>query len=168
VSSSDDEKWSAYANTVLEFAGPPRLSIDLRQPIGDPIRRALARLGLSSSFAVLTAENPRGSNPEDAPTPLAEERREENNEQRVGALDRSLEQSGVAFVPVDGVAPDGSYRERCVAVCLPRNEATELARRLEQLALFWFDGGDFWLMPAALGEDPERLPRANPSRMEDQ
>ena len=154
-----DDKWSAYANTVLEFAGPPRLTIDLRRPLSELARRALAGLGLPDSFAVLTAENPRGTNPEDAPTPTAEERREERNDQRVSALDRALEQARVSFVPVDGVAPDGSYRERCVAVRLPRDEATALARRLEQLALFWYDGGDFWLMPAAIGADPERLPK---------
>lgn len=155
-----DEKWRAYANAVLEFAGPPALTIDLRRPVSEPARRALVGLGLSATFAVLTAENPRGTNPEDAPTPTAEERREERNDERVSALDRSLEAAGVHFVPVDGVAPDGSYRERCVAVSLARNEATALARQLQQLALFWYDGRDFWLMPAAIGEEPERLPRS--------
>jgi hypothetical protein len=155
-----DEKWSAYASTILEFAGPPRLTIDLRRPVTDGARRALVDRGLPSSFAVLTAENPRGTNPEDAPTPSAEERREARNDHRVSALDRALERERVAFEPVDGMAPDGSYRERCVAVCMPREAATDLARRLEQLALFWYDGHDFWLMPAAIGEEPERLPRA--------
>ena len=33
-------------------------------------------------------------------------------------------------------------------------------RRLEQLALFWFDGETFWLLPAEASQSPTRLPVA--------
>jgi hypothetical protein len=64
----------------------------------------------------------------------------------------------VPFVDVDGASPDGEYRERCVAAAMPRDEAARLAARFEQLALFWFDGTDFWLLPAEASEAPRRLP----------
>jgi hypothetical protein len=66
----------------------------------------------------------------------------------------------VPFVRVDGVAPDGSYRERCVALLVPAEEGVALARRFDQLALFTFDGEAFWLLPAEVGAPPKRLPAA--------
>ena len=154
-----DGKWGAYANTILEFQGPPTARIDLRRPLTEQDRRLLRGMGLSPTFAVLTAENPRGANPEDAPTEPAAEAREARNEERVSVLDRGLERAGVSYAPVLGVSPDGDYRERCVAAVLAQDEAVTLARRLEQLALFWFDGRDFWLLPGQADAKPERLPR---------
>ena len=154
-----DEKWDAYHHTVLEFCGPPALRVDLRRPLDEATRDGIRTLGLDGPFAVLTAENPEGENPEDVPSERAAERLEERNERRVSRLERGLTDAGVPFAPVDGSAPDGRYRERCVAALMPRQEAVELARRLDQLALFWYDGTDFWLMPAEADAEPERLPR---------
>ncbi len=155
----EDAKWDAYPHTVLEFCGPPTLRVDLRRPLSDVARRAIAALALGGPFAVLTAENPGGENPEDAPSERRAEMIEAGNERRTSALQRELEQRGVRHAPVDGMAPDGAYREHCLAVALPRVEAVALARRLDQLALFWFDGHDFWLLPAEADAEPERLPR---------
>jgi hypothetical protein len=159
IEEKTDEKWGSYGETVLEFPGPPALRIDLRRPLDDVAREAVRRLGLHGTFAVLTAENPAGQNPEDAPSKDAAEQREARNERRTSRLEQALAEAGVSFVAVDGSAPDGSYRERCVAAPMPRREAVELARRLDQLALFWFDGRDFWLLPAEADAEPERLPR---------
>lgn len=159
IAEKTDEKWGSYGDTVLEFPGPPRLRIDLRRPLDDAAREALRTMGLDGAFAVLTAENPAGQNPEDAPTGRAAGEREARNERRTSRLEQALDEAGVAFIPADGSAPDGSYRERCVAAVMPRREAVELARRLDQLALFWFDGRDFWLLPAEADAEPERLPR---------
>jgi hypothetical protein len=63
-----EAKWASYPCTILEFAPPERVRIDLRLPLGRPERAALASLGLDRPFAVLTAENPFGENPEDEPT----------------------------------------------------------------------------------------------------
>jgi hypothetical protein len=156
---TEEEKWREYPCTVLEFYGPPPGRVDLRRPLGDAERAFLATIGVEAPFAVLTAENPGGENAEDAPTEGAERAREARNERRVSALERELESSGIPFALVDGAAPDGDYRERCVAVALPRAAATALAERLRQLALFWYDGRDFWLLPAEADQEPERLPR---------
>ena len=149
-------KYDAYTNTVLELPTGDR--IDLRRPVGEADRAALRSAGLTGAFAVLTAENPNGENEEDAPTPTAAARREVANDRRHGALVEALRESAVPFVRVDGVAPDGSYRERCIAVPLPRADAVTLADRLDQLALFWFDGTAFWLLPAEADAEPRRLP----------
>jgi hypothetical protein len=155
----DQEKWKAYPNTVLEFAAPDgALRIDLRKPVTADARAGLRRVGLVEPFAVLTAENPCGENVEDAPTERQAEAREEQNERRTGRLESELIRQGTTFALVDGVSPDGSYREHCLAVVLPEHEAVELARRLDQLALFWYDGETFWLLPAESNQAPTRLP----------
>ena len=154
----DREKWKAYPNTVLEFAAGDGLRVDLREPVTAEACEAMRGLGLTGPFAVLTAENPCGDNVEDAPTDRQAEAREERNDRRTGRLEQELTRRKTPFTLVDGVSPDGSYREHCLAVLLPEAEAVGLARRLEQLALFWFDGETFWLLPAEANQPPTRLP----------
>ena len=153
-----DEKWRAYRNTILEFEATPPLRIDLRERVTGDARAALARLGLGAAFGVFTAENPVGENAEDAPSAHAELAKERANERREGALERDLRDRGVAYVRVDGVSPDGRYREHCVATPMARDDAVALARRFGQLALFWYDGWAFWLLPALAEKSVQRLP----------
>ena len=155
---SEDDKWEQYPNTVLEFYDDGRTRLDLRRAVGPAERAALERLGLDRPFAVFTAENPCGENAEDAPRPTEAAAREARNERRTSRLESDLTERGVPFVEVDGASPDGEYRERCVAAAMPRDEATRLAARFEQLALFWFDGKAFWLLPAEADQEPRRLP----------
>jgi hypothetical protein len=152
------EKWRDYGQTILDFGIPPRPRVDLREPIDHATLVDLKRLGLERPFAVFTAENPRGENSEDAPSPAEEETREERNARRESRLEQELRRRGTAFVPVDGSAPDGSYREHCVAALMSREEAIAFARALDQLALFWFDGRSFWQLPAEADAEPTRLP----------
>jgi len=160
---TDDQrdKYDAYTQTVLELHGVPGGAIDLRRALDDAARHALAAVGLDRPFAVLTAENPLGRNAEDAGDPAAEAARDAANDRRLAALVARFGGEGVPFVRVDGVAPDGSYRERCLAALLARDAAVAIARELGQLALFWFDGAAFWLVPAAADEAPRRLPIAH-------
>jgi hypothetical protein len=153
-----DAKYDAYTQTVLEFPGVPGARLDLRTELDDSGRATLRSVGLEQPFAILTAENPHGRNEEDAPSRDEEDAREADNDRRLAALVARLGAEQVPFVRIDGVAPDGSYRERCVAVLLPREEAVALAGRLAQLALFWFDGAAFWLLPAVADAAPRRLP----------
>ena len=155
---TERSKWDAYGETVLEFRGPPLVSVDLRLPLAAPTRRALRALVGGATFAVFTAENPAGENVEDAPSEGEEERRDERNTRRRGRLEGELRSLGITHLPVDGVAPDGSYRERCAAALLPRQDAMALARRYEQLALFWFDGDRFWVLPGTAHEEPRPPP----------
>lgn len=154
-----DEKWSRYPETILEFAPPDRLRIDLRRPLGTPERAILASLGLDRPFAILTAENPMGENAEDKPTAEQEVETERRNAARREELERQLRKSAAEFQPCDGVATDGDYREHGVAVVLPRDQAVMLARRFGQLAIFWFDGRAFSLVGALARKPSLKLPR---------
>lgn len=154
-----DEKWNAYPETILEFQVPGAPRIDLRKRVEDNDRGLLRRIGLSGEFAVLTAENPCGENAEDEPTYADEAAQKRENAGRRSRLEAELEAAASRFLRVDGVAPDGEYREHGVAVEMPREDAVALGTRLRQLAIFWFDGGDFWLDGAVLDRPSERLPR---------
>ena len=153
-----DEKWSHYPETVLEFCVDPPARVDLRRPVDADARAELARLGLDAPFAVVTAENPEGDNAEDEGSERDARREEARNDHRTGGLLQELERRRVSFVRVDGVSPDGRYRERCVAARLTRPDAVALARDFAQLALFWFDGDRFWLMPAEVDREPRPVP----------
>jgi hypothetical protein len=160
MTDQNDEKWDAYPETVLEFTDP-RARIDLRRPISDADRRELARRGLDRPFAVITAENPCGLNAEDAASEKQAEIREQRNRKRMADFVAILEREGIRFQPVDGASPDGTYREHSLAVLIDRDGAIRLARQLDQLAIFWFDGTDFWLVAAELSRRPEKLPRTS-------
>ena len=153
-----DEKWAQYPCTVLEFCDTS-FRFDLRKPLSQLERDALRELGRQRPFAILTAENPWGENVEDEPTEEQVRARAIENATRASELERQLIRDGTFFRRVDGVAPDGEYREHALAVSLERDEAVALARKLKQLALFWFDGNVFWLVPALADKPEERLPQ---------
>ena len=118
-----------------------------------PSANALSRLrtaGLGEPFAVITAFDPLGRN-----LPVAE------NEKRRADLNRRLTKSGYRFVNVDACSPDRSHRECSVAVLMEQNKAIDLARELEQVAIFWFDGKRFWILGAMVESDPLMLPRSS-------
>lgn len=160
----EDEKWEAYHDTVLELhgaaAGAGLLRIDLRRPDMRALAARLRALGLEPPVAILTAENPHGANAEEAPDGRAEARAHVRNDHRHDTLLAELREAGLPHARVDGVAPDGSYRERCVAVPLPAEAARALARRLSQLAFFLWDGERLWLEPGLADRAREELPGA--------
>ena len=168
--SGDDarEKWAAYRSTVLELPADPgggdALRVDLRRPIPGALRARLEALGIASPVAIFTAENPHGQNAEDEASPRVAARGDTANLERTVTLVETLRATGRPTVRVDGMAPDGSYRERCVAVSMTRDEAREIARRLEQLAFFWFDGARMWLVPGLADEAMEELPHGDDER----
>ena len=155
-----EEKWRLYPNTLLEFPECDAAAIDLRRPLEDRDRDLLRDLGLDQPFGVLTAENPCGLNAEDAASERQAEVREERNRSRTSGLVETLNARGLHYLLVDGMSPDGSYREHSVAIVADREECIALARDLDQLAIFWYDGHHFWLYPAEIEETPIRLPPA--------
>ena len=150
------EKLAIYPNTVLEIVDGP--TIDLRKPLAASRRRALVKIGLAHPFAVITAENPCGEHVDDADSVRSEIKGETRNAMRVRLLEHELADRHLDFRIVDGVSPDGSYRERGCAIVMPRADAIALARELDQVAIFWYDGERFWLVPVAIDEDPQPLP----------
>ena len=145
-----DPDWPRYPETVLEFATTPAVKIDLREIPSDDKVAALHSAGLDQPFAIMTAFDPRGKDLSPA-----------ENEKRKRDLDRRLRSSGYRFMEVDACSPDRSHCERSVAVVMPQGKAIDLARELEQVAIFWFDGKRFWILGALVETDPLMLPRSS-------
>jgi len=142
-----DERWSSYPETVLYFSGDPQVMVDLRVDVLPALRGGLAALGLDREFAVLTAFNPRGVDVSEA----------ENN-RRMKELEAELTSSGDSFVRVDACSPDRSHCECSVALSAEFDRAIDIAKRWEQVAIFWFDGQSFWIYGAIESIEPVRLP----------
>jgi hypothetical protein len=143
-----DPDWPRYPETILTFLTNPPVEIDLREI---PPARAIADLaaaGFDKPFAVLTAFDPRGHDLSAA-----------ENEKRRRELDARLTKSGYKFVSVDACSPNRTHCECSVAVVMPQEKAIGLARELEQVAIFWFDGRRFWIVGALMEVDPLMLPR---------
>jgi hypothetical protein len=145
-----DPDWPKYPETVLEFSTTPALEIDLRRPVLAEAITKLQTIGLGSPFAIMTAYDPRGRN-------LSPD---ENDKRRKELNDR-LAAEGYKFVPVDCCSPDRSHCECSVAVVMPQPAALDLARELEQVAIFWFDGERFWILGAIVKTDALMLPRSS-------
>jgi hypothetical protein len=145
-----DPDWPRYPETVLRFAGDPKLSIDLRSLLSPEQISALSRLGLAEPFAVMTAFDPRGEN-----------LTREENDRLAAKLDARLGEMGIEFLRVDACSPDGQHCECSVALKIPRKDAVRLAMEFEQVAIFWFDGEQFWIVGALVETDPIMLPRSS-------
>lgn len=145
-----DPDWPRYPETVLHFAGEPRVSIDLRSVLSREDLSGLSRLGFDEPFAVMTAHDPRGRN-------LAAE----ENDRLSRELDARLGNMGYDFLRVDACSPDGEHCECSVAVKMARTEAVRLAAEFEQVAIFWFDGTQFWIVGVKVETDPVMLPRSS-------
>jgi uncharacterized protein DUF3293 len=144
---SDDSLWTAYANTRLLIGRAPRIQVDLRLPLSDDLRKLLTHLGLGASFAIITPFDPRGIR---APA--------WQNLARYARTLLLLRSRNLRYFPADGESPDSRHRERGFAIAMKRRDAAALARELEQLALYWFDGEAFWIDGALAERTPQRLP----------
>ena len=145
-----DPDWPRYPETILDFATTPAVEIDLRRVPSEAAIAALKASGLGQPFAIVTAFDPRGENMSPA-----------ENEKRTEKLNARLRSSDCRFVTVDCCSPDRSHCECSFAVVMPQEEALDLARELEQVAIFWFDGARFWILGALAEADPLMLPRSS-------
>jgi uncharacterized protein DUF3293 len=145
-----DPDWPRYPETVLDFATTPRVVIDLRAIPSDDEIAALKAAGLDQPFAIMTAFDPRGENLSPA-----------ENEKKKQELDKRLLSSGYRFAQVDSCSPDRSHCECSVAVVMPQGKALDLAREMQQVAIFWFDGKRFWILGVLAETDPLMLPRSS-------
>jgi hypothetical protein len=145
-----DPDWARYPETVLSFSTTPVVEIDLREIPSETTLAQLKLTGFGEPFAILTAFDPRGRN-------LSPD----ENEQRKRELDRRVATSGYRFARVDCCSPDRSHCECSVAVVMPQANALNLAQELEQVAIFWFDGKQFWILGAIVETDPIMLPRSS-------
>ena len=143
----DDSLWTAYANTRLLIGREPRINVDLWLPVSHELAQLLTRLGLGPSFAIVTPCDPRGVR-----IPAWK------NLARYVRARLLLRSRDLRFLRADGESPDSRHRERGFAIAMSRSDAAALARELEQLALYWFDGKAFWIDGALADRTPQRLP----------
>jgi Protein of unknown function (DUF3293) len=143
-----DPDWAHYPETILSFLTQPAVEIDLREIPSESTLAQLRSASFEDPFAILTAFDPRGEN-------LSRE----ENEKRRRDLDRRLRAEGYKFAHVDACSPDRSHCESSVAVVMRQEKAIDIARELEQVAIFWFDGKRFWILGVAVKTDPLMLPR---------
>jgi hypothetical protein len=139
-----DERWSSYPETVLDFGD---VMVDLRVPLEQPVKDGLAAMGLGQPFGILTAYNPRGV-----------DKSPDENDRRMNELRAELTSAGHRFFELDACSPDKSHCECSVALVADRSRVIEIAKRWEQIAIFWFDGDHFWIYGAISPADPKRLP----------
>lgn len=147
---SEDAGWGDFPRTVLHFAPANDPTIDLRQQVSSEATRALTRLAIGGSFGVVTAQDPMGI------TQSAQ-----RNDALAAELEEEIAAMGVPFALLDACSPDRSHCERSIAVAAPRTRVVEIACRYEQLAIFWFDGSSFWIVPARSMKEQVRLPAAD-------
>ena len=145
-----DPDWPRYPETILTFSTAPKIEIDLRATLPDRTVTELRKIGFGDPFAVLTAFDPRGR-----------DLSRDENEKRRHDLNERLRRGGYRFVEVDACSPDRSHCECSVAVVMSQAEAIALAKELEQVAIFWFDGERFWIVGAIVEADPLMLPRSS-------
>jgi hypothetical protein len=145
-----DPDWPRYPETLLSFATRPPVEIDLREIPPDSALAQMRAAGLGEPFAIMTAFDPEGRNLSAA-----------ENERRKQELDRRLSATGYPFVQVDCCSPDRRHCECSVAVTIPQEKALDLAREMQQVAIFWFDGKRFWILGALVETDPLMLPRSS-------
>ena len=127
--------WGRYPDTVLRFpeAG---LRIDLRRPLSPADLRALADIGLSGPFAVITSCNPLGRPLEEAA-----------NGRLTAVLTALVLDRYPAARLAHGGSPDGAHQERGWAIPAPLDEVRALAARFFQNGVFWCDAGRFYIVP---------------------
>lgn len=145
-----DPDWPRYPETILRFSTVPAVEIDLREIPSSEALSQLRDVGFADPFAVITAFDPRGRDLSPA-----------ENEKRRRDLSRRLTKTGLRFMDVDACSPDRSHCECSVAVVMEQDRALALARELEQVAIFWFDGKRFWILGAIVESDPLMLPRSS-------
>lgn len=142
----DDPGWSAYAGTILLVHGPIPAEVDLSRPLGAKECAVFLAAGLPGCFGLVTAENPRGVGASAS-----------DNAARRARLDEELAAAGHRPIQVDGLSRDRRRAEIGVALAWPLAAVRELARRLEQSAIYWYDGDAMWVIGALTEAEPWRL-----------
>ena len=144
---ANDPSWEHYATTTLQLLADRSLVVDLTREVPPAALAALVEQGVGPTFGVLTACNPHGRALDDV-----------WNRRLTHLLRIDVASGGRAWVPADGISPDGKHRETGFAVSLPKPDARALACKYGQSAFFWFDGASMWLVGAVVVSDDLRLP----------
>lgn len=139
--------WGDFPSTVLHFLSEAPFALDLRANISEIELAALQVAGFEHAFGIVTAQDPMGV-----------EQPPETNAMLVAKLEADVARLNAHHVEVDACSPDSSRCEQSMAIDLHLESAVSLASRYDQLAIFWFDGAAFWIVPARSPKSRLRLP----------
>ena len=139
--------WDSFADTVLHFRSGAEWILDLRHEIDAPARIQFGQFGLEQSFGILTAQDPMGVRQ----TTVI-------NTALAATLQQELAGVQAAHICVDACSPDQSHCEQSIAIALDLQSLIAIAYRYDQLAIFWFDGEAFWIIPVHSRNARLRLP----------
>ena len=139
--------WGDFPSTVLQFLSESPFALDLRVSIGETELAALQEAGFEHTFGIVTAHDPMGV-----------EQPHETNAMLAAKLEANVARMNAHHVEVDACTPDSSHCEQSMAVDIDLEAAVSLASRYNQLAIFWFDGAAFWIVPARSTKSRLRLP----------
>ncbi|HEY5087064.1 MAG TPA: DUF3293 domain-containing protein [Gemmatimonadaceae bacterium] len=139
--------WGDFPDTVLHFASATTFSVDLRRDIDGATSAYLSCLGFERSFGVVSAQDPMGV----TPTATA-------NADLAARLQTEVAAMRAAYACLDACNPDRSHCEKSIAIALDLQSSIALAYRYNQLAIFWFDGESFWIVPVYSDNAVLRLP----------
>lgn len=139
-------EWGDFPSTHLHFVDEPTVVIDVRGHVAPETRAALAAHGLTGPFSVVTAQDPMGKT-----------QSPDENARLAVKLQERVKSLGVPYARVDACSPDRSHCEASIAVVMARQDAVRLACEYDQLAIFWFDGDAFWIVPARSSKPAVRL-----------
>jgi hypothetical protein len=139
--------WGAFPDTVLRFATTPTVIIDLRSELTEEIRIALRFVGFERSFGIVTAQDPMGVS-----------QRDDVNARLAASLQEEARKLGATQLLVDACGAGSAHCESSIAIALDMQSVIRLADRYQQLAIFWFDGEAFWIIPVRSSKQKLKLP----------
>ena len=104
-------------------------------------------MGFERPFGIISAQDPMGLR-----QPAAE------NERLAASLQQEVAALMGTQLRVTACSPDGTHCEESIAIALDLRMVIDLADRYRQLAIFWFDGDAFWIIPVRSSKAKVRLP----------
>ena len=137
-----------YASAVLEFPGGPTVS--LSEPVSAEAMAQIQRELGSSTFAVITSDNPMSV----PGSPHA-------NMLRRSVLALELRNAKLVHRPVIGRSADGKWSENGFAIAASIGEADALSEIHGQRAYYWFNGSYFLIHGMTADHGAIRLPRTH-------
>lgn len=110
------------------------------------VRNHLRDIGFEQSFGVVTAVDPMGVT-----------QPPETNDELVARLRIRVAGIGAVQAEVDACGVAASHCERSIAIAIDLQSVIRIADEFRQLAIFWFDGSAFWIIPVRSDKAKQKL-----------
>lgn len=132
------EVWRHYTTALLRFdlGSAGEVTVDLAAPMPLEARCALESAGLQCGFGIVTPCNPGGR-------VLSNQR----NEELLTGFEAYLHMAGINHRRVVGMSRDYAHQEPGFALRVELSQALMIAGKWDQLAIYWWNDGVFYLVP---------------------